>query len=315
MSIVSILLPTYEPDPAHLREAVGSVLRQTEADWDLLIHDDASQADVRSIVQEYLSDPRITFIRSEKRLGIGGNWNACLRSAASPVIQFLFQDDAWEPDYLASGLKALNDHPSAGMVSVGYHYQVEGDDVARQAYDAVVSAKLPFLMPGLHGGTEFLGLWLKRGLHPCIPGEPSFVMLRRSITEKAGAFLEDMPQLLDCEYWARMLLHGDWCVVPGDHGFFRVHGNSASARNQREGIGLFDRLRCLERLRSLLPDDLRREVNTSLIDALTGMIRKFLYRTKEGKSVSGQGSSSVIGFAVRHPILLLRAVFRALTLS
>ncbi len=308
-------MPTYEPNPVHLREAIDSVLAQSAQDWDLLIHDDASVSDVRAIVEPYLTDSRITFVRSDKRLGIGGNWNACLRSVTVPVFQFLFQDDAWKPEYLASGHRALEENPSAGMISVGYHYQIEGDLSVQQAYDAVVSAKAPFLQPGITVGRVFLGNWLQRGLHPCIPGEPSFVMLRTSVVQKAGLFLEDMPQLLDCEYWARMLLHADWCTVPGDYGFFRVHGDSASARNQREGVGLYDRLRCLERLRPLLPSDLRRNLDSGLTDSLAGMIRKFFHRTKEGKNVSAQGGSSVIRFAFRHPFLLFRAGMRALTLA
>lgn len=312
MLSVSILLPTYEPDPAHLREAVECVLRQTEKEWTLLIHDDASVADVRSMIESFLSDPRITFIRSEKRLGIGGNWNACLKSASAPFLQFLFQDDAWQPEFLAAGLSVLRDHPRVGMVSLGYHYQVEADVDVQEFYADVFRRKTPFLIPGKHDGPEILSQWVREGLSPCVPGEPSFVMLRTATARAAGAFLEDMPQLLDCEYWSRMLLHGDWYVQPGDLGFFRVHEASASMRNQRDGVGLYDRVRCLERVRASLPVESRKNIDDFFVKHLAAMIRKFFHRTGTGRNVSGGGSSAIVGFALRHPLLVLRALATAL---
>ncbi len=313
MPKVSVLIPTYEPNPAHLREAVESVLAQTEKDWTLFIHDDASQKDVRAMVEPYLADPRVRFERGEARSGIGGNWNACMRQVTAPVAQLMFQDDCWKPQYLESGLRVMDEYPSVVMVSLGHPYKVEGDTAMQPFYDEVTREKEKYLVPGIRSGAEFLTRWVRLGLHPCIPGEPCFVMMRTDAAKRAGPFLEDMRQMLDVEYWSRLLLQGDWYVLPGDYGFFRVHANSTSMRNLREGVGLYDRLRCLEEVRPLLSPAARRELDAFLVGHLAKMIRKLLRRKSEGGAVSAKGGGSVVTFVRRHPLITLRAGVRALT--
>jgi hypothetical protein len=96
---------------------------------------------------------------------------------------------------------------------------------------------------------------MEKGLRPNFIGEPSFVMLRRSLMESVGKFREDMPQGLDTEYWLRCLLRADWYFERTSLGMFRVHGQAASARNDREGLGLYDRLGFYDTLLHLLPAD------------------------------------------------------------
>ena len=210
---VDIYMPTFEPDPAYLREAIQSVCAQTEQGWHLWIHDDASMADVQAIVEPFLRDPRITFHRSDRRLGIGGNWNACLPLGSAPFVQFLFQDDRWEESYLREALGILETHPAVGLVMSAHRY-----DCDRTIENSAMYRELEHLRgtiaPGLHEGTVFLTEWLERGLHPNLIGEPSFVLLRRSLTEAVGSFDEDLPQCLDLAYWIRCLLHTHWWHQP-----------------------------------------------------------------------------------------------------
>lgn len=302
-------MPTYEPDPAQLREAVESVLAQTEARWTLFVHDDASTKDVAGIVAPFLKDARITFVRSPHRLGIGGNWNACLRTARTPYVQYLFQDDVWAPGYLAAALKELEANPKTGFVSVEHDYRFEGDIETRGGYEALLAFKREQVAAGAHDGREFLRWWLERGLHPNVIGEPSFVMMRTSTTDAAGPFLEDMPQFLDVEYWTRLLRISDWCYVKDVHGFFRVHLSAASSRNQAEGRGLFDRLRCMERTMNALEGSGRSSARRAIAVQISGMIGKFLNRKRAGKAVKLEGSGAVKSFVMRHPFLALRGLW------
>ena len=56
-STVNIFMPTFNPRADFVRAAVDALLAQTEQEWKLLIHDDASDIDVRAMVEPYLSDP------------------------------------------------------------------------------------------------------------------------------------------------------------------------------------------------------------------------------------------------------------------
>jgi glycosyltransferase involved in cell wall biosynthesis len=311
---ISVLVPTYNPVPEHLQEAMECLKRQTVREWNVIIHDDASTVDVHTIVTPYLNDPRFSFRRSEKRLGIGGNWNACLKFAAAPVVQFLFQDDLWEPTYLEKGLRVLEEHPSVGFVSIDHDYRYEDGRNTAEYYEALNSFKDTNLLEGSHRGEEMLHWWLRNDLRPGIVGEPSFVMIRHSLVEKAGPFLTDMPQSLDNEYWIRCLRLSNWYYLKESLGAFRVHAASASATNDALGAGLADRLRIFQRLLSELPRGsmLRREAEQSVKRALSRMIRRYLERRTEGKSTAmrGGGKKAILRFALTHPWLTMVSIGR-----
>lgn len=307
---VNILLPTFEPNTAHLHEALTSLLEQTEKRWTLFIHDDASLVDVRAMIEEELTDPRITFARSRKRRGIGGNWNATMEQSpgGAPFIQFLFQDDVWHPHYLERALAVLEKNRDVGCVAVQHDYLFEGECPVREQYEKLQTYRRDKMAPGPQDGGAFLAWWMGQGLHPNIIGEPSFVMLRRSVVETVGAFAEDMPQFLDVEYWTRVLGVTSWYNLPGPLGTFRVHDKGASERNRTEGRGLFDRLRCMERVERREPRGrIKHKMRAALEHHLALMIRKYRARTERGGATSTNGRSGVLAFALRHPIITLRA--------
>lgn len=306
-------MPAFRPHATFLREAIESVMRQTHPHWTLLVHDDPSDTDTEAIVRPYLHDERISFGRSKKRLGIGGNWNACLRQARGDCVQFLFQDDVWREGYLAACVAALGREPSAGMVMVHHPYRADGDRaehfMAAAGYDVLPALRREAIPPGKHDGTALLLAWLERGLRPNLIGEPSFVMLRRSVTEQAGTFLEDMTQGLDVEYWTRALQKTSLVAIDENLGFFRVHADGASMRNEEAGQGLYDRLRCFETLLHALPyGTLRRTTERAVAEQLGVMARKFFARLRGGKRVDGGGAGGALSFSLRHPLLLIRGL-------
>ena len=83
--LISVLIPTFKPKPAFLREAIDSVLAQTEPDFELLLFDDSpSDPVVREVVESYM-DPRIRFIDDGVNRGISGARNRLLEEARGGV--------------------------------------------------------------------------------------------------------------------------------------------------------------------------------------------------------------------------------------
>lgn len=245
---VSVCIPTYEPDSGLLHEAIRSVLAQTETNWELLVHDDCSKADVRGMIDVFLSDPRVKFIRSPDRLGIGRNWNTTAKATQAPVVAYLFQDDVWHPRYLSRALEAMMKHPSVGLVALQHGYDIRINDETTDLYRKLFGERKLVFKRGFAEGTPFLHDWLRKCLHPNIVGEPDFVVVTRETLERAGWWDERMVQCLDLEGWTRMLQHTDIAFVEEESGSFRVHDAATSARNQREGRGLTERLQTIIRL-------------------------------------------------------------------
>lgn len=329
-------MPAYEPQKAHIRAAVESVLAQSFSGWTLLINDDASKReDTQSHIRDFLSDPRITFRQNPQNLGIGGNWNACWMDASSAngtspslptgvggmgegvrgvrqsseCVAFLFHDDLWEPAYLQKMIAALDAHPSAGFAAANHTYLKEGEVPAAPFYEELHAFVQKNIEPGLHEHHTFLRWWMERGLKPNVIGEPSFVVLRRSLMEHVGSFNDSMVQFLDSEYWARCLLKTDWIYVAEDLGKFRVHPAGMSAVNEGLGRGVFERFQTLQTIVAGLPPEARTTGKSALVNALSGMIGQYFARRKQGRTISSHGSGGLRSFLLRHPILLLRALF------
>ena len=74
---VDILFPYYG-DVAMMKQAVLSVVGQTNPDWRMIVIDDGYPDDSIPGWFESLKDERITYMRNEKNLGANGNYRKCL---------------------------------------------------------------------------------------------------------------------------------------------------------------------------------------------------------------------------------------------
>lgn len=90
---VSIILPTF--NRAHcLARAVESVLRQTYADFELIIVDDCSADDTDAYLAT-ITDPRVRIERHPVNKGGAAARNTGIAVARAPIIAFQDSDDEW----------------------------------------------------------------------------------------------------------------------------------------------------------------------------------------------------------------------------
>ena len=313
---VDVLIPAYNPKPGHLREALDSLLAQSLTNWKALIHDDASETDVALIVEPYLEDPRITFEKSEDNLGIGGNWNACFKKTSLPVVAYLFQDDVWNIHYLENAVRILNEHPSVGLVSMNHNYKLEEGVEAPEDYTVLQAIKKQRFTPGFHEGKKYLNQWIEDGLWPNLIGEPDFVVMKREAMDRAGSFKETMPQLLDAEYWVRMLLVTDLYYLNNLSGSFRIHPTAASVQNRERGKALFDRFKTLNDLIKIMPrGSERKAARKAQVKQFEMMADKYRSKRDRGDTIKFNGAGCIKGFCMRHPIVALRTARKTLRIN
>ena len=106
---VGILMATYNGEP-FLRDQIGSLLKQTYAEWKLFVRDDGSQDGTTDIVEEYARTypERIEVIpNTEGRLGAGQNFSRLLEATESKYFMFCDQDDVWLPRKIESTLQCM----------------------------------------------------------------------------------------------------------------------------------------------------------------------------------------------------------------
>ena len=107
--LVSIIMPSYNTG-AYIMDSIQSVLSQTYNNWELIIVDDNSTDNTRSILELYRCDDRIRVLYNDKNLGAAISRNRAIRSAKGRWIAFLDSDDLWLPDKLQKQLYFMIDN-------------------------------------------------------------------------------------------------------------------------------------------------------------------------------------------------------------
>lgn len=106
---VSIIIPVYNHSK-HLRECIDSALKQTYGNLEVVICDDASpDSEVRKILDQYLDQPKIKILYSDKNNGISATQNQLLIASTGDVIAFLDCDDYLAGDAIEIALSAWQD--------------------------------------------------------------------------------------------------------------------------------------------------------------------------------------------------------------
>ena len=94
---VDILMATYNGEK-YIKEQIDSIIDQTYQNWKLIIRDDCSNDQTRTIIDEYLKlDNRIRLIEDNKKnLGFVKNFEQLLKHSKADYIMFADQDDFWD---------------------------------------------------------------------------------------------------------------------------------------------------------------------------------------------------------------------------
>jgi glycosyltransferase involved in cell wall biosynthesis len=91
---VSVIIPVYNTE-RYLARCLESVLSQTLTDIEIIVVDDCSPDGSADVVRRFLQqDERITYIRHDKNLGLGGARNTGIAAARGDFIVSLDSDDA-----------------------------------------------------------------------------------------------------------------------------------------------------------------------------------------------------------------------------
>ncbi|HYF96518.1 MAG TPA: glycosyltransferase family 2 protein [Patescibacteria group bacterium] len=116
--LISILVPTYDTKPNHLRACIDSVFAQTYENWQLCIADDASTDDsVKEIIEEYVKkDKRVNKKFRAKNGHICEASNSALQIAQGEYVALLDHDDYLWPNALYEVVNLINCHPGAKFI-------------------------------------------------------------------------------------------------------------------------------------------------------------------------------------------------------
>ncbi|MQC26227.1 MAG: glycosyltransferase family 2 protein [Chloroflexi bacterium] len=118
ISYIPFLAGYYAQSLEILKRCLGSIAANTDGDYDLMLFDNGSCAEVRAYLLEEQAAGRIQYLTlSERNFGKAGAWNIALAAAPGNVVVYADSDVFFHPGWLPAHLAALKAFPQAGMVS------------------------------------------------------------------------------------------------------------------------------------------------------------------------------------------------------
>lgn len=212
-----------------LDRALTSVTNQTVEDWKAIIVDDCSPSEGALELVKGLDDPRITYVRNERNLGLAGNWNRCIELTSTPLVTLLHSDDELFPHYARTMLDAHAAWPNAAAVFCEAETIDHRGEPIFSLRDRVkrwllpVSGR-PFALKGEEGARRLL----RGNFVMC----PSLCYKRR--TFDGLRFLAEWQFVLDLDFLMRGLMAGEVFVGVPDKAFrYRRHPAQATVECER----------------------------------------------------------------------------------
>ncbi|MFT5867458.1 MAG: glycosyltransferase involved in cell wall biosynthesis [Gammaproteobacteria bacterium] len=194
----SVLLPTHNRADV-VGTAISSILRQTNADFELLVVGDGCTDKTADVVTSF-GDERIRWFDLPKAPGFGyANRNIALKEARGDLIAFAAHDDLLLPDHLER-MGKLFEQPECHFA---YSRPLWIDDAGRV---------FPFFvnLQSLRQMRRFLNV---RNILPA-----TTVVHRRSCFDDVGYWSEDLDKAADWDMWVRIIRK----TGPARAGFCRV---------------------------------------------------------------------------------------------
>jgi glycosyltransferase involved in cell wall biosynthesis len=226
---VTVCTPVYNGGD-YIAESIQSVLDQTYKDFNLIVCDNCSTDNTEEIVRNF-KDPRLTYVRNKKNLGVVGNHNRCLELADGEYVYFLHHDDIMLPDNLALKVSILDKHPKVGIVHSdvlfmdedGKHMDLSKFDAKRDYIEDGIKVFEKYIMHMPVGASIFIGA----------------VLARRDCYLKLGSFSPLVPSVIDNEMWLRILLFYDAACIGKPLVIYRLHDRMTSdSINDPVGLNL-----------------------------------------------------------------------------
>lgn len=103
--LVSVIIPAYNCEK-YIQKSIESALAQ-EVPLEVIVLNDCAKDGTEAVIQEYLGDPRVRYVRNEKNLGVAKTRNRGVRLARGKYVAFLDSDDWWENGKLAKQLERI----------------------------------------------------------------------------------------------------------------------------------------------------------------------------------------------------------------
>ncbi len=233
MPKVSVIVPNYNHAP-FLRQRIDTILAQTFQDFELILLDDCSTDDSRSILSSYSGDSHVRAIEfNETNSGSTfKQWNKGVRLAHGEYIWIAESDDYSDRRFLERLIPVLDAKPQVVLAS-SRSWVIAEDGTVQSYADSGLPHWARYEWGADVDGQEDCQNHFVVANAVC---NASSVLFRRTVYEHVGGADENLRYTGDWKIWAAMALTGRIVYLSDSLNYYRIHEITVSAGSKREGL-------------------------------------------------------------------------------
>jgi glycosyltransferase involved in cell wall biosynthesis len=223
LPLVSVLIPTYNR-PHYLQIALQSALAQTYNNIEIIVCDDSTNDDVKSMMIPYIQKyPTIKYVKNDTVLFLK-NWHKCFEFASGEYINYLMDDDVFHPQKIE---KMMSYYLERDDISLVTSYRQVIDHVGNHLTPIPETTRL-FEVTTIVDGKDLGNYILTNGRN--VIGEPTTVFFRKKdLIEPYGVYQgKQYICLNDIATWLSLLSKGKVVYNPEAFSYFRLHSGQNS---------------------------------------------------------------------------------------
>lgn len=221
--LVSVLIPAYNR-PHYLELALRSVLKQTYPNIEIIVSDDSTNSDVKTMITPYLR--RYEQIKYSENKHRRNNFERCLELSSGEYINYLMDDDLFSETKIEKMMGCFLNHKDLTLVTSSKRIiNAEGKLIIR-----FPSGELFFNEDFIIEGKLLGDQALKRCLN--VIGEPTTVLFKKEYLEGPFGLYRGRiyTYLNDLATWIHIMSKGKAAFIKEELSSFRVH----SGQNQKK---------------------------------------------------------------------------------
>ena len=125
--MINVIIPAYDCRTT-LGRTFSSLVAQTDPNFEVIIVDDCSTEDIKSIIDDYSDKLSIVYIRNERNLGCGMSRQVGIDNATQKFITFLDSDDMFMPYTIETFNSIIEANPDTEYLHSYFYEQIVIDN-------------------------------------------------------------------------------------------------------------------------------------------------------------------------------------------
>lgn len=236
MPRVSVIIPNYNHE-RYLKQRIDSVLNQTYQDFELIILDDQSKDNSKTVIETYRSHPKVSQI-VYNNVNSGSTfkqWNKGIKLAQGELIWLAESDDDASKFFLEEMVSRFDQNPKLGIVYCDSYYineqsaKIKCTHLWKNERFSTTRWDHDFENSGINEVNNYL-------IFHNIIDNASSALFKKETLFKAGLADESFRYAGDMYLYTKLLLISDVAYVSKPLNYFREHAVNTSKESFVNGL-------------------------------------------------------------------------------